>query len=120
MKDCRYPAPGGLLPRSAHWHHPRVVPPDPLDEDPHMGQPRTFPHTERRPRPRRLMGRDDDGQAGILLLFALTLAMLALTVLFVRVGAANDMRSQAQTAADATALSAVGALQAAAAETLAT
>lgn len=83
-----------------------------------MGQPRTFRHTERRSRPRRLMGRDDDGQAGILLLFALTLAMLALTVLFVRVGAANDMRSQAQTAADATALAAVGAIQDSAAEDL--
>lgn len=64
------------------------------------------------------MGRDDSGQAGILLLFGLTLAMLALTVLFIRVGAANDMRSQAQTAADAAALAAVSAIQDSAAEDL--
>ncbi len=57
------------------------------------------------------MGRGDDGQANILLLFGLTLALLALTLLFVRIGAANDSRSQTQTAADAAALAAVSALQ---------
>lgn len=75
-----------------------------------MGLRRILPH--RAPRPeRRLGGRGDDGQAGILLLFGLTLALLALTLLFVRVGAANDSRSRTQTAADAAALAAVGALQ---------
>lgn len=63
--------------------------------------------------------RDDQGQASVLLLFGLTLAMLALTMLFVRVGGANDLRSQAQTAADAAALAAASALQDEAAEDLA-
>ncbi|WP_431868663.1 pilus assembly protein TadG-related protein [Nocardiopsis eucommiae] len=62
-------------------------------------------------RRRRLQGRRDDGQANVLLLFGLTLSLLALTVLFVRVGAANDMRSQAQTAADASVLAAVAGLR---------
>ncbi|WP_143832836.1 MULTISPECIES: pilus assembly protein TadG-related protein [Nocardiopsis] len=75
-----------------------------------MGLRRTPSHPAPRPR-RRLTGRDDDGQANILLLFGLTLALLALTLLFVRVGAANDSRSQVQTAADAAALAAVSALQ---------
>ncbi|GAB3745994.1 pilus assembly protein TadG-related protein [Nocardiopsis nanhaiensis] len=78
---------------------------------------RSSPHTARR---RQLQGRRDDGQANILLLFGLTLGLLALTVLFVRVGAANDMRSQAQTAADAAALAAVGALRDEAADQLST
>ncbi|MEV2277962.1 pilus assembly protein TadG-related protein [Nocardiopsis sp. NPDC049922] len=69
-------------------------------------------------RPRHLQGRDDRGQANILLIFGLTLALLALTVLFVRVGAANDSRSQTQTAADAAALAAASALQDSAAEDL--
>ncbi|WP_051043058.1 pilus assembly protein TadG-related protein [Nocardiopsis xinjiangensis] len=63
--------------------------------------------------------RDDQGQASVLLLFGLTLALLALTVLFVRVGGANDLRSQAQTAADSAALAAASALQDGAAEDLA-
>ncbi|MBE3000753.1 pilus assembly protein TadE [Nocardiopsis sp. HNM0947] len=63
--------------------------------------------------------RDDQGQASVLLLFGLTLALLALTVLFVRVGGANDLRSQAQTAADAAALAAVSAMQDEAASDLA-
>lgn len=84
-----------------------------------MGQRWPLPRPEHRPRRRRrLVGGDDSGQASILLLFGLTLAMLALTVLFIRVGAANDMRSQAQTAADAAALAAVGAIQDAAADDL--
>ncbi|MGW5877873.1 pilus assembly protein TadG-related protein [Nocardiopsis terrae] len=69
---------------------------------------RTSPHSAHG---RQLQGRRDDGQANILLLFGMTLALLALTVLFVRVGGANDMRSRAQTAADAAALAAVGALR---------
>ncbi|WP_017569985.1 pilus assembly protein TadG-related protein [Nocardiopsis halotolerans] len=75
-----------------------------------MGLRRTLPRTAPRPG-RRLLGRDDDGQANVLLLFGLTLALLALTLLFVRVGAANDQRSRTQTAADAAALAAVSALQ---------
>ncbi|MBR8745140.1 pilus assembly protein TadE [Nocardiopsis sp. MG754419] len=67
-------------------------------------------HHRRRYR-RHLQGRRDDGQANILLLFGMTIALLSLTVLFVRVGFANDQRSQAQTAADAAALAAVGALR---------
>lgn len=62
-------------------------------------------------RTHRLQGRRDDGQANVLLLFGLTLSLLALTLLFVRVGSANDMRSQAQTAADAAALAAVSGLR---------
>lgn len=69
-------------------------------------------------RSRYLQGRNDRGQASVLLLFGLTLGLLALTLLFMRVGAANDMRSQAQTAADAAALAAVSALQDQAAEDL--
>ncbi len=64
-------------------------------------------------------GRRDDGQANVLLLFGLTLSLLSLTLLFVRVGAANDMRSQAQTAADAAVLAAVSGLRDHAAEQLA-
>ncbi|MDT0327597.1 pilus assembly protein TadG-related protein [Nocardiopsis lambiniae] len=71
-----------------------------------------------RPRPRHLLGHREDGQANILLLFGLTLALLALTLLFVRVGAAGDQRSRAQTAADAAALAAVSAMQEKAAEAL--
>ena len=74
------------------------------------------PRTRRR---RHLQGRRDDGQANILLLFGMTIALLALTVLFMRVGFANDQRSQAQTAADAAALAAVSALQDSASDQLA-
>jgi Flp pilus assembly protein TadG len=77
---------------------------------------RTSPTSARR---HRLQGRRDDGQANVLLLFGLTLSLLALTLLFVRVGSANDMRSQAQTAADAAALAAVAGLRDQAAEQLA-
>ncbi|RKS10332.1 putative Flp pilus-assembly TadE/G-like protein [Nocardiopsis sp. Huas11] len=69
----------------------------------------------RRPLP---LGRDDAGQSNVLLLFGLTLALLSLTLLFVRVGAANDQRSQVQTAADAAALAAVSALRDQAAQDL--
>jgi hypothetical protein len=65
-----------------------------------------------------LSGRDDTGQSNVLLLFGLTLALLSLTLLFVRVGAANDQRSQVQTAADAAALAAVSALRDQAAQDL--
>lgn len=67
--------------------------------------------TLRMERRRHLLGRRDDGQANILLLFGMTIALLSLTVLFMRVGFANDQRSQAQTAADAAALAAVSALR---------
>ncbi|MFD6095605.1 pilus assembly protein TadG-related protein [Nocardiopsis flavescens] len=70
------------------------------------------------PRRRHLLCRRDDGQANILLLFGLTLALLALTLLFVRVGAAGDQRSRVQTAADSAALAAVSALQESAAQDL--
>lgn len=69
---------------------------------------RTSPSSVRR---RQLQGRRDDGQANVLLLFGLTLSLLSLTLLFVRVGSANDMRSQAQTAADAAVLAAVAGLR---------
>lgn len=76
--------------------------------DPRITMRRTSPRTDRG---RLLQGRRDDGQASILLIFGMVIALLSLTVLFVRVGAANDQRSQAQTAADAAALAAVGALR---------
>src|SRR5690625_2725482 len=52
--------------------------------------------------------RGEDGQANLYLLIGLTLALLAIMLLFVRVGNANDLRSQAQTAADSAALAAAG------------
>ncbi|GAB3210199.1 hypothetical protein GCM10027294_27590 [Marinactinospora endophytica] len=51
---------------------------------------------------------DEQGQASLFLLVGLTLSLLALALLFIRIGNANDLRSQAQTAADAAALAAVG------------
>lgn len=50
----------------------------------------------------------DEGQATLLLITSLAIVLLALTVLFFRLGDANNMRTQAQTAADAAALAAVG------------
>ncbi|WP_304453865.1 pilus assembly protein TadG-related protein [Nocardiopsis sp. YSL2] len=74
--------------------------------------------TAARSRRRLPLGRGDAGQSNVLLLFGLTLALLSLTLLFVRVGAANDQRSQVQTAADAAALAAVSALRDQAAQDL--
>ncbi|MDA2811143.1 pilus assembly protein TadG-related protein [Nocardiopsis sp. RSe5-2] len=59
------------------------------------------------------------GQASLYLLVGLALSLAALAVLFVRVGEANNMRSSAQTAADAAALAAAGDIQHRVAETLA-
>ncbi|WP_028647470.1 pilus assembly protein TadG-related protein [Nocardiopsis sp. CNT312] len=84
-----------------------------------MGLRRTPRRAATPARPRHhLLGRNDQGQANILLIFGLTLALLSLTLLFVRIGAAGDMRSRTQTAADAAALAAASALQEAAAEEL--
>ncbi|MGI5120785.1 pilus assembly protein TadG-related protein [Marinactinospora thermotolerans] len=52
---------------------------------------------------------DEQGQASLFLLVGLTLSLFALSLLFIRLGNANDLRSQAQAAADAAALAAVGA-----------
>ncbi|PRX95503.1 pilus assembly protein TadG-related protein [Allonocardiopsis opalescens] len=61
----------------------------------------------------------DQGNASILLMTGLTLALVALSVLFVRIGNANDMRSNAQTAADAAALAGAQAIRDASAEIMA-
>lgn len=50
---------------------------------------------------------DEQGQASLLLLVSLMLSLLALMLLFIRLGDANQLRSRAQTAADAAALAAV-------------
>ncbi|ASU85027.1 hypothetical protein CDO52_21495 [Nocardiopsis gilva YIM 90087] len=55
--------------------------------------------------PRRPTG--EEGQATLFLLLGLSFSILAIMLLFVRLGNANDLRSQAQTAADASALAAV-------------
>lgn len=61
------------------------------------------------PPPTRLAARRGDaGQASMFVLLGLAFSMLAVMLLFVRLGNANDLRSQAQTAADAAALAAVG------------
>ncbi|GAA3725809.1 hypothetical protein GCM10022402_03170 [Salinactinospora qingdaonensis] len=54
----------------------------------------------------------------MLLLFSLTLSLLALVLLFLRIGDANTMRSRAQTAADAAAIAAVSVMKDEAAEGL--
>ncbi|WP_046471414.1 pilus assembly protein TadG-related protein [Allosalinactinospora lopnorensis] len=54
---------------------------------------------------------DEQGQASLFLLVGLTLSLLALTLLFVRLGEVNDMRTSTQSAADAAALAAVGDIQ---------
>ncbi|WP_078762169.1 pilus assembly protein TadG-related protein [Marinactinospora thermotolerans] len=59
----------------------------------------------------RLSSADEQGQASLFLLVGLTLSLLALSLLYVRLGNANDLRSQAQSAADAAALAAVGAIR---------
>lgn len=58
-------------------------------------------------RARPLRRAEDRGHATLFVILGLTLALLALTVLFIRIGGAQDQRSQAQTAADAAALAAV-------------
>ncbi|MFD0773121.1 pilus assembly protein TadG-related protein [Streptomonospora algeriensis] len=50
----------------------------------------------------------DHGQANLFMLVGLTLSLIAALVLFVRLGNANTLRSDAQTAADSAALSAAG------------
>ncbi|WP_233515005.1 pilus assembly protein TadG-related protein [Marinitenerispora sediminis] len=62
---------------------------------------------------------DERGQASLFLLVGLTLSLFALALLFARLGNANDLRTQAQTAADAAALAAVGSARDAAARQLA-
>jgi hypothetical protein len=61
----------------------------------------------------------EQGQASLFLLVGLTLSLLALALLFLRLGEANDMRSSAQSAADAAALAAVGDIQHRAAQAIA-
>lgn len=61
---------------------------------------------------------EDQGHATLFVILGLTLALLALTVLFIRIGGAQDQRSQAQMAADAAALAAVGEIKDRAAERL--
>lgn len=62
---------------------------------------------------------DERGQANLFLLVGLTLSLLALTLLFVRLGDANQLRSRSQTAAEAAALAAVAVARDNAAEMLA-
>ncbi|WP_084722840.1 pilus assembly protein TadG-related protein [Streptomonospora alba] len=50
----------------------------------------------------------DSGQANLFLLVGLTLSLIAIMLLFVRIGNANSLRTDAQTAADAAALAAAG------------
>ncbi|MDT0304116.1 pilus assembly protein TadG-related protein [Streptomonospora wellingtoniae] len=50
----------------------------------------------------------DSGQANLFMLIGLTISLIAILLLFVRVGNANNLRSDAQTAADASALAAAG------------
>ncbi|WP_017557375.1 pilus assembly protein TadG-related protein [Nocardiopsis baichengensis] len=54
---------------------------------------------------------DERGQASLYLLVGLALSLTALAVLFIRLGEANNMRSSAQSAADAAALAAAGDIQ---------
>ncbi|WP_068758234.1 pilus assembly protein TadG-related protein [Thermobifida cellulosilytica] len=62
---------------------------------------------------------DERGQASLFLLVGLTLSLVALIMLFVRLGDANQLRSRSQTAADAAALAAVAVARDNAAEMLA-
>ncbi|GAA3754698.1 hypothetical protein HDA32_004291 [Spinactinospora alkalitolerans] len=50
----------------------------------------------------------EQGQASLFLLVGLTLCLVALALLFIRLGNANDMRTQSQSSSDAAALAAVG------------
>ncbi|GAA4891722.1 pilus assembly protein TadG-related protein [Streptomonospora salina] len=50
----------------------------------------------------------DRGQANLFLLIGLTLSLVAIMLLFVRVGNANELRTEAQAAADAAAFAAAG------------
>ena len=50
---------------------------------------------------------DEEGQATLLLLVGMVIAILAVTMLLVRIGHANDLRTQAREASDAAALAAV-------------
>ncbi|MBV2363237.1 pilus assembly protein TadG-related protein [Streptomonospora nanhaiensis] len=61
----------------------------------------------------------DSGQANLYLLVGLTLSLIAIMLLFVRLGNANDLRTQSQTAADAAALAAAGVAREQAAQELA-
>lgn len=54
---------------------------------------------------------DEKGQATIILLMMLVVGMVAMTVLFLRIGHANFMRSNAKEAADASALAAASAVR---------
>ncbi|TDQ49248.1 pilus assembly protein TadG-related protein [Actinorugispora endophytica] len=67
----------------------------------------------------RVFPADERGQANLFLLVGLTLSLLALTLLFIRLGDANQWRSRVQTAADSAALAAVTVARDNAAEMLA-
>lgn len=62
---------------------------------------------------------DEQGQASLFLLVGISLALISLTVLYIRLGNANDLRSRAQQAADAAVLAAAGQAADDAARTLA-
>ncbi|MBB4930140.1 hypothetical protein F4561_000960 [Lipingzhangella halophila] len=62
---------------------------------------------------------DEQGQASLFLLVGLTLSLLSLTLLFIRLGDVNEMRTTAQSAADSAALAAVGDIQHRTAQTIA-
>lgn len=66
----------------------------------------------------RYRSRVEEGQASLLLLLVMTVTVTALTVLLMRLGDANEARTQAQTAADAAALAAVSDIQDSAAESM--
>ncbi|GAA4934330.1 hypothetical protein GCM10023224_13570 [Streptomonospora halophila] len=61
----------------------------------------------------------DSGQANLFMLIGLTLSLIAILLLFVRLGNANNLRTDAQTAADAAALAAAGVARNNAAQSLA-
>ncbi|WP_017536889.1 pilus assembly protein TadG-related protein [Nocardiopsis halophila] len=62
---------------------------------------------------------DERGQASLYLLIGLAISLTALSVLFIRLGQANDMRTTTQSAADAAALAAAGDIQDRVARTIA-
>ncbi|WP_017594061.1 pilus assembly protein TadG-related protein [Nocardiopsis potens] len=61
----------------------------------------------------------DQGQASLYLIVGLVFSLLALAMLFLRLGEANDMRTSTQSAADAAALAAAGDIQHRVAQTIA-
>lgn len=72
-------------------------------------------HAKLTPAPRK----SENGQANLFFLVGLTISLIAIMLLFTRIGNANNLRSDAQTAADAAALAAAGVARDTAAHSLA-